>query len=1069
MPPDKSDEAISDSNAVAQSRNSRSFPPFYTQLVTARKDKDASRVHSLVNSLRASPMESQSTASFNAAMEALLSIRKSGQSIRDITDAYLQMINNDLLPNSRTFSVVIRALCARDAEIQHLLSKAKTAKAKASAQGLSNTNSVPDSDSMERFREEDNFGQALQLFSVAHTSHSWFPDATAYNALLRSCALRGDAEHALTVLDSLERSGFAKADAHSYKHLIAAFANDANPNSGETPEEHAARKLKTCQQVHAEFLQNCATDASWNHSQNALPWNGLIEAHFALNDPAGAVAAFERMITGEAPQPMDKDSSIATAEAQAESDSAQPAQPALSPARAPVVPTSHTISTIILGFTRSGDLETATAWLERVAATNTAAAVGEPAFPMPYKMAFVELLNRLVEARQVEDATRVFKMMLETAERHQDWEDISFSDLDRVLGLHATEIEAAIAANDTVRADATLDSSLDLIDMQYTLFGNNLRGLPEKPIVRHARRLNEIIDLLTRRQRIVDAGAVLTYAAHAVSVSTRASDMIMIKDEIRRTSAPIVGITDWTVKGAMMEPLPADPVTHLIAAAETVGGALRDMFFYPIEFGPHIARLYLLAREAHGGDVSHLALSNRGWGNIVDGMCRVEEANDYDLPASRERGLALVLGDIAKLDASLRPEIDWSRPATVLMTKHGEDAKDLLEGCIPGMAGVIQAQPWLHQGVAGVQQVAAPLSDTDQSSHSLGRSSQDDAATQASTVPTPPMPPIHNNNPLPDAQAANLPVIQVIDTDLGKEIEDLVRPGGQPDPEKAYKKLMTGLETGTYPNPEALAALMNAYGRIRRADTVRELYAMANHVIAGLAANPGWQANAWYSTEDGMIMALAHAGDADAASVHRHRLIQAGKAPSASAYAALIATVKDTTDDALVAEELFEESQRLGVRPHTYLFNTVISKLSRARKAERALELFNAMTSPQLRLRPTSVTFGAVINACTRIGDEENAVRLFEQMSRDKSFKARVPPFNTMIQFYVQTKPDREKALKYYNQLKSFRVPPSAHTYKLLLDTYGSIEVRLSRLLIRKLLRREDQRSFFASAVLTAG
>lgn len=44
-----------------------------------------------------------------------------------------------------------------------------------------------------------------------------------------------------------------------------------------------------------------------------------------------------------------------------------------------------------------------------------------------------------------------------------------------------------------------------------------------------------------------------------------------------------------------------------------------------------------------------------------------------------------------------------------------------------------------------------------------------------------------------------------------------------------------------------------------------------------------------------------------------------------------------------------------------------------------------------------------------------------------------------MIQFFVSTKPDRERALYYYQRMLKANVKPSAHTYKLLLDCYGSL------------------------------
>jgi len=44
------------------------------------------------------------------------------------------------------------------------------------------------------------------------------------------------------------------------------------------------------------------------------------------------------------------------------------------------------------------------------------------------------------------------------------------------------------------------------------------------------------------------------------------------------------------------------------------------------------------------------------------------------------------------------------------------------------------------------------------------------------------------------------------------------------------------------------------------------------------------------------------------------------------------------------------------------------------------------------------------------------------------------------MQFHLTTQPSRERVLHYYNLLCSFRVPPSAHTYKLLLDAYAVLQ-----------------------------
>lgn len=62
-----------------------------------------------------------------------------------------------------------------------------------------------------------------------------------------------------------------------------------------------------------------------------------------------------------------------------------------------------------------------------------------------------------------------------------------------------------------------------------------------------------------------------------------------------------------------------------------------------------------------------------------------------------------------------------------------------------------------------------------------------------------------------------------------------------------------------------------------------------------------------------------------------------------------------------------------------------------------------------------------------------------------------------MIQFFVSTKPDRERALYYYQRMLKAGVKPSSHTYKLLLDCYGSLQPVDTRSMrdVFKMLERE--------------
>lgn len=249
---------------------------------------------------------------------------------------------------------------------------------------------------------------------------------------------------------------------------------------------------------------------------------------------------------------------------------------------------------------------------------------------------------------------------------------------------------------------------------------------------------------------------------------------------------------------------------------------------------------------------------------------------------------------------------------------------------------------------------------------------------------------------------------------------------------EAYTRFVDGAKEGRYPSLEVLGRVINALGRQGEREKVVELYKAAQDVLSTIQDKAA-QLRSWAYIEDSMIIAFAHLENLDMAHLHRTRILQHGGCPSADAYGALIQRIKDTTDDTVSALALFQEAMANGVNPNIFLYNTIISKLAKARKADHALELFHDMRARSIR--PTSVTYGAVIAACCRVGDAASAENLFEEMVNQPNFRPRVPPYNTMMQLYTHTKPDRERVLHYYNALLAAGVRPTAHTYKVCMRT----------------------------------
>ena len=282
--------------------------------------------------------------------------------------------------------------------------------------------------------------------------------------------------------------------------------------------------------------------------------------------------------------------------------------------------------------------------------------------------------------------------------------------------------------------------------------------------------------------------------------------------------------------------------------------------------------------------------------------------------------------------------------------------------------------------------------------------------------------------PTPNAAPIGVETMK-IDDYHGRYIDELnLRRGKDDTAVAAFRRFKRGAALGTFPNPEVVGRLIEGLGRAGEITKVDYLYGVAQNIISLLHGTKTAQLDGWAVVENSMIIARGHAGDGLSADAHRLRLLQQGLTPTADAYGALIQCVKDTTDDTARALEYFHESQARGVQPNIFLYNTTISKLARARKADYALELFHKMKSSGIV--PSSITYGAVIAACCRVGDSPSAETLFDEMTTQRNFRPRVPPYNTMMQFYVQTKPNRARVLHYYNRMISTGIKPTAHSYK---------------------------------------
>ncbi|EIE77617.1 hypothetical protein G6F46_000557 [Rhizopus delemar] len=229
-----------------------------------------------------------------------------------------------------------------------------------------------------------------------------------------------------------------------------------------------------------------------------------------------------------------------------------------------------------------------------------------------------------------------------------------------------------------------------------------------------------------------------------------------------------------------------------------------------------------------------------------------------------------------------------------------------------------------------------------------------------------------------------------------------------------------------------------------------------------------------YSMTNSILIGYAQQGDMLNAKKYYEQIKLMGRYPDGNGYASLLlGSAKCATDEATDALLIYDEAKRHDVKPTTFFYNVVISKLAKARKLESAMKLFEEMK--QFNIAPNSITYGAIISACVRAGSETLACKLFNDMLASSSFQPRVGPFNNMIQFYVRQQPNRERALEYFAELRRRHIKPSPHTYKLLIEAYCVIapyDMPTAHRMLSEMERRDSihpQATHYAALIYSYG
>lgn len=648
---------------------------------------------------------------------------------------------------------------------------------------------------------------------------------------------------------------------------------------------------------------------------------------------------------------------------------ANPAEPSLEVPS----PSSSTFTSIIAGFCYSGDVPTALSWFDRLLQQGEAARHPHESSlvpPRPDQLAWILMLDFLAQEGMITDLNRIYDILVECAPR--DGLEVRRPDHILVLEANANYIQSGtISHSEVVKSLQFIATHMirDISDGIHPRDLSNLITVVFGHFVRHGK---------------IDQGLDLAEAVIKHELRHPETLKLLPKDHLLYSSSMISSILPAILERFKKNRPTFDMVLKVVRLTHSANTPLSKVL------AMHYLHTYMLSGKH--GDMSQYGMGLHDHEALLSCALAV-------LPADTDMEQNIPIKHYA---------YEGLIPLLTMLSKQNFQLSNVKASLITNLSDALYAgysQEQLNEFF-----ILSPAFRTVLEKPSESRSV--------------------SPNPTPGSSMQMYPPIKdvVVDGMFSRYIDEWFPSHPIVTMQDAYRRLQEGIASGKYAHPSTLGRLINGFGRVGDLEKVHSLYDIAQIVLYSIE-NKQWQSQAWFQIEDQMIIACSHAGDMEASFQHRDRITSNGGIPSPDAYGSLIECVKDTTDDTSNAMALFSEAQMLGCTPNVYLYNTIISKLAKARKADFALELFQQMKATP-GVRPSSITYGAVIAACARVGDAQSAEQLFLEMSSQPNFKPRIPPYNMMMQLYAHTKPDRGRVLHYYDQLLLAGVKPSAHTYK---------------------------------------
>lgn len=940
---------IQDSSARIQARLSQHL-----------KAKDSSACQYLNQLLRKGQLP-QDAAVYEDAIQAVLASYKNNGDFSLLIKLFDQMIQRDLSPSTDTYRNLILAHLNRDFEVGTAISQhQKQVEARQFGNKVIPKHRDLDVRAISKLKSQPNLRNAIRIFQAANKARIEISLDT-YANLLRGCVRHSDEHAALRVFSYIEKEYGSLVPPSVYFEMMRLYSET---NNLAATEEIFSVLKKACQLGHVPHESIPVSGTSL--FSLVRPWNLMIDTYLRAGRQSEALTVLETML-----------------------DSSDRSAPS---------PSLSTFHTLVSGFCRGDDIETALKWFRRLLQESTTSEdVSVPllAPPRPDARLWNIIVGALAERNMVDEINSLYFQWLPT----------NTADSPLVIaGARKLTIWANVTHLEAIQWSQTMAPSE--VQKRVDEVVEKIVGDPRDWVLTMdntaSDMMHKIVKLYARNGRFDEAAKFMQIyvAAHKAMVGIPqagdelSSAQLRLLHELRNR---VWDVVEWILRRQVPPPF----------AAAKVFVSMANNLDMPLSAEGAEAYLFTYESSKESGHIDDFSVSDAE--TLIAAGVRVMYTNSK--PAdSQPEAHPLVRFESLLFDVAERlQDLSTLSPTAIDGVLRGlqiwypvESLRAVLEKLGESWSALWH-QPLVQEQISLITPTLTPKPTNGASVEESSQPSTPSSGTAVATFR--------------------------VSSPLSQKIDEHLNNFRTSSPIKAYEKFLAGLTDSFYPTTPTFGRLINALGRAREVEKVKFVYETAQNAITmAKATSSEGPLGPWYQVEDHMVIALAHAGDTEGAHRHRLRILEYGGTPSADAYGALISCIKDTTDDSAKAYSLYRESQIRGVVPNVYLYNTIISKLAKARKADLAMDLFSKMK--ENGFWPSSVTYGAAIGACSRVGDVESAEALFEEMASQSNFKPRVPPFNTMMQLYTYTKRDREKVLHYYNSMISANVGPTAHTYK---------------------------------------